>query len=115
VLRMDEDLLQIISLENSERGHAKLSTLTRNMTIYLPTLTKLLLIPREYFPFNTISKLIEELTIHERLHEITRIREDYVIDSWHMLLCRLENGLDCGCPIDCFFRDCLAKRNYGDV
>ena len=98
----------LITLEKSPRGHACLSKTTGNMIIYLETLTRLLNTPREYFPFNTIEELLSELTIHELLHEITEVKEDYVIDSWHMLTCRLIGDRACDCPIDCFVRDVLA-------
>jgi len=79
-------------------------------------LAGLLHIPREYFPFNTIEELFEELTIHEILHRITNIEKDSFIDSWHMLECRLLNNLQrCNCPIDCFFRDCLAEEEAKDL
>jgi len=99
----------LVTLQNTERGHAVLLQ-TGIMIIFLPTLTRLLKTPREYFSFNTIEELLTELTIHELLHEITSIREDCIIDSWHMLWCRSINEREkCNCPIDCFFRDCLSK------
>ena len=103
-----------LSFENPSRGHAFLCSATSETTIFLPTLTSLLKIPRRYFPFNTIEQLLVELTIHEVLHQITGIREDYLIDAWHMLLCRSRNGrVECDCPIDCFFRDSLVKWERG--
>ncbi|MBA7489844.1 hypothetical protein ES702_00378 [subsurface metagenome] len=99
----------LVTLKNSKRGHANLSP-TGIMTVFLPTLTELLKIPREYFLFNTTEELLIELTTHELLHEVTGIREDHIIDSWHMLLCRSDSDRNnCDCPITCFFRDCLSK------
>lgn len=100
----------ILALEDSCKGYAKICGDV--MTIYLPTLTRLLSIPREFFPFPTIEELIEELTIHELIHKITGVIEDETIDSWHMLECRVSNGREkCDCPIDCFFRDRLCVGN----
>ena len=88
-----------------KKVHAHYNAKTKDVTIYLSTLTKLLKIPEEFFPFNTTEKLINEIAIHELLHEITRIHDDSVIDSWHMLECRLVNNFtECKCPIDCYFR-----------
>lgn len=102
-----------LSLDNA-KGHAHL-TRGNNVVIYLPTLTGLLHTPREYFPFNTIEELFEELTVHELLHIITKVKKDSIIDSWHMFECRLLNNLQrCNCPIDCFFRDCLVDVDILD-
>jgi len=71
------------SLEQEAQGHANI--IDGKVTIYLPTLSSLLVTPEEYFPFNTIEKLLDELIIHEVLHMITGISDDHIIDSWHML------------------------------
>lgn len=59
----------------------------------------------------TLEECIEELTIHELLHEISRVSEDYIVDGWHRLLCRMNNkhikqSTNCSCPVWCFWRDC---------
>lgn len=100
-----------LSLDDAE-GHACL-TPENDVIIFLPTLVDLFDISREYFPFHTIEELFEEFTIHELLHSITNVEpgcaanlKDSIIDSWHILACRLLSNVQrCDCPIDCFFRD----------
>ena len=76
-----------------------------DVTIFLSQREENLLNQAE-FPFHTIPDLIEELVIHELLHVLTGEREDYRIDSWHMLACRILNPerKTCDCPIDCPWR-----------
>jgi hypothetical protein len=103
---------QEVSLEAETRGHANIRKDGSVMTIYLSTLTELLSIPQEYFPFSRLEDIIEDLTIHELLHYLTKVNEDSIIDSWRMLDCRLLNDRkNCDCPIDCFFRDSLRLRD----
>jgi len=98
-----------LSLEPETRGHACFFG-DGKVTIYLPTLTSLLNIPREFFPFNTVEELLSELTFHELLHKVTQVGEDDMVDRWHMLECRLvSRRKKCDCPINCFFRDCLGS------
>lgn len=65
----------------------------------------------DYSPFETIEEILEELIIHELIHLITNIKDDKVIDRWHILLCWLDNNSwmnkerRCKCPIDCFWRE----------
>ncbi len=107
-----------LSLKNAH-GHAML-TRENNVVIYLRTLKRLLSQPElskigvvpGYFPFHGIEELIEEFVIHELLHAILPdVMDDYFLDSWHVLECRLRNNLQgCNCPIDCFFRDSIEEE-----
>ena len=101
------------SLKPETRGHACLRRRSRKLTIYLSTV-KPWLLDRAESPFTGIEDLIEELVIHETLHTILGRLRDKVVDSWHRVLCHLDNSetnvkqtRDCSCSIDCFWRDCV--------
>lgn len=91
-----------------ERGMARLNIDTTTIYYYLGTIYREVVMNNRFSvisPFRSIEDAIEELTIHEILHDILRIHEDEIIDGWHALLCRLINNKEkCDCPIPCEFR-----------
>jgi len=96
-----------VSLNNEPRGYACIHIATDTVTLFLNSISELFPhLNSMYFPFITIEDIIEEFIIHETIHKMIRIRDDRIIDGWHMVLCHLLSGLkECKCPISCFWRD----------
>jgi hypothetical protein len=104
--RMRDRFIRVVDfvIRDEPRGHAHFVHGT--VTIFLAKQAcELLSLPSEYFPFQGVECLIEELVVHELIHILTGEEMDHVVDSWHMLLCRmLSNRARCDCPIDCFWQ-----------
>lgn len=103
-----------VSLEVEKRGYACYNPDKNKMMLFLGSINEIL-IDAEYTPFDSIEDIIEELCIHEKIHDTTGLTsnesDEKYVDRWHILLCWLDNSKwmtkekRCKCPIDCFWRE----------
>lgn len=104
------------SLESEPRGYYMcLHNNGEDATLFLANVTELLpYFNTECFPFSSIEDLIKEWVVHELIHKFTELKEDKIIDRWHIVLCHLLGGkTDCNCPIDCFWRSITEVKKRG--